>query len=114
MTELKEKYPHIRRIAYLCKHESGCLVGAGTSLRKQIKEIAGCDSYVAEYEEIKKSDRINSARRASYIERNQLMIRDSDFAIFYLNKKLDGNSGTSQAFRYAQSRGVKILQINSP
>ena len=41
------------------------------------------------------------------------MIRDSDFAIFYLNKKLDGNSGTSQAFRYAQSRGVKILQINS-
>ena len=27
VTELKEKYPHIRRIAYLCKHETVCLVG---------------------------------------------------------------------------------------
>ena len=25
VTELKEKYPHIRRIAYLCKHETACL-----------------------------------------------------------------------------------------
>ena len=33
VTELKEKYPYIRRIAYLCKHEFGCLVGAGTSLK---------------------------------------------------------------------------------
>ena len=27
VTELKEKYPYIQRTAYLCKHESGCMVG---------------------------------------------------------------------------------------
>ena len=47
-----------------------------TSLRQNIKDIIGCDTYVAEYEEIKKSDRVNSAGLASYIERNQWMIDD--------------------------------------
>ena len=61
VTELKEKYPYIRRIAYLCKHESGCLVGAGTSLKQKIKDLTGRDEYVGEYEEIKKIDRVSSA-----------------------------------------------------
>ena len=47
------------------------LVGAGTSLIQNIKELTGRDVYVAEYEKIKKSDRVNSAGRASYVERNQ-------------------------------------------
>ena len=34
VTELKEKYLYIRRIAYLCKHETVCLVGEA---RKQGK-----------------------------------------------------------------------------
>ena len=75
VTELKGKYPHIRRVAYLCKHEAGCLVGVGEEIRRSIKIVTGCDNYVAEYEEIKKSDRVNSAGRASYVERNQWMIR---------------------------------------
>lgn len=41
VTELKEKYPYIQRIAYLCKHESGCMVGAGTSLTQKIKRYNG-------------------------------------------------------------------------
>ena len=44
VTEIKEKYPHIRRIAYLCKHESGCLVGTGMELKRKIKEITGRDT----------------------------------------------------------------------
>ena len=47
------------------------LAGAGTSLRQNIKDLTGRDVYVAEYEEIKKSDRVNSAGRALYVERNQ-------------------------------------------
>jgi hypothetical protein len=31
------------------------LVGAGTSLKQKIKDLIGCDEYVGEYEEIKKS-----------------------------------------------------------
>ena len=41
VTELKEKYPYIQRVAYLCKHESGCTVGAGTSLTQKIKRYNG-------------------------------------------------------------------------
>jgi len=41
------------------------LVGAGTSLTQKIKDVMGCDECIAEYEDIKKSDRVNSAGRAS-------------------------------------------------
>ena len=82
VTELKEKYPYIQRIAYLCKHESGCLVGEGAKMKQQIKQLTGRDVYVSEYEDIRKSDRVNSAGRASYVERNQWMIKDSIFCIF--------------------------------
>ena len=79
------------------------LAGAGTSLRQNIKELIGRDVYVAEYEEIKKSDRVNSAGRVSYVERNQWMITYSRFVIFYLNEGNRGkNSGTIKIFQYAQ------------
>jgi len=86
VTELQEMYPHIRRIAYLCKHENGCLVGAGMRLSQKIKDVTGRDEYVAEYEEIKKSDRINSARCACYVERNQWMIECSSFVVIRYKK----------------------------
>ena len=53
VTELKEKYPYIQRIVYLCKHETACLVGAGMKMKKQIKQLTGRDVYVPEYEDIK-------------------------------------------------------------
>ena len=81
VSELKEKYPYIRRIAYLCKHETACLVGAGTSLTKKIKDITGRDELVLEYEEIEKPDRVVSAGKAAYLERNQEMIDISDFCV---------------------------------
>ena len=127
VTELKEKYSNIRRIAYLCKHESGCLVGAGMKMKQQIKKLTGKDVYVPEYEDIKKSDRVNSAGRASYIERNQFVIQDSDYCIFYFqmqsllsekkfNKQKHNNkkkSGTKYAYEYAlqQKNRKKIIEI---
>ena len=85
VTELKEKYSHIRRIAYLCKHESGCLVGAGIELKQKIKSLTGRDVYIAEYEEIKKSDRVNLAGCASYVERNQEIVDASQYCIFFFD-----------------------------
>lgn len=101
VTELKEKYPHIQRIAYLCKHESGCLVGAGMDEKRRIKEFTGRDVYVPEYEEIKKSDSINSAGRACYLERNYWMVDDSNYAYFFLNKK---TGGVALTYDYAKKR----------
>ena len=113
VTELKEKYPHIRRIAYLCKHEAGCLVGAGTSLKQKIKDFTGRDEYVAEYEEIKKSDRVNSAGRACYVERNQWIINDSEFAIMHYenSKSMNRHSGTFLIYGYAQQKGKILINV---
>ena len=118
VTELKEKYPHIRRIAYLCKHETACLVGAGRELKQKIKDLTGRDVYVGEYEDIKTSDQINSAGRACYVERNQLIIDDSKWTLFYLNDEKEcGLSGTQRVFLYAQKSDfkknlIRILLIN--
>ena len=86
VTELKEKYPHIQRIAYLCKHETACYAGEGMEGKRRIKELTGRDVYVREFEDIKKSDRVNSAGRASYVERNQWMINDSKISIFPVHR----------------------------
>ena len=113
VTELKEKYTHIRRIAYLCKHETGCFVGAGTSLQQQIKNLTGRDEYVGEYEEIKKSDRVNSAGRACYVERNQWIINDSEFAIMHYenSKSMNRHSGTFLIYGYAQQKGKILINV---
>ena len=113
VTELKEKYPHIQRIAYLCKHESGCLVGAGMSLTRKIKDVTGRDEYVAEHEEIKKSDRINSAGRACYVERNQWMIESSNFVVIrykHIQTK-QKKCGTDCALQYAKKLQKNIIFI---
>ena len=103
----KKKYSHICRVAYLCKHETACLVGAGTSLKQKIKDLTGRDDYVGEYEEIKKSDRVNSAGRVSYVERNQWMVDESDITFIHIDKGYcikNKNSGTALIYRYAKSR----------
>ena len=111
VTELKEKYPHIRRIAYLCKHEAGCLVGEDAMMKQQIKQLTGREVYVAEYEEIKKSDRVNSARRASYVKRNCEMINQSNYCIFYYNLRYYALNNKASEQNYGicqQSGGTRI------
>ena len=105
VTELKEKYPHIQRIAYLCKHETACLTGSGMEMKQQIKQLTGREVYVPEYEEIKKSDRVNSAGRAAYIERNQWMVDNSNFAIFHLNTAEEKKGGgTTLIYEYLKRK----------
>ncbi len=48
------------------------------------------------YEEIKKSDRVNSAGRDCYVERNYWMIGESDFAIFHLDENNNTKKSDSQ------------------
>lgn len=115
VTELKEKYPHIQRIAYLCKHESGCLAGKGKDEQHRIKELTGRDVYVREFEDIKRSSRVDSAGRACYVERNQWMIDDSDFLIVYLysGRKKTRSSGTELAIRCAKKRLKRIIEMKA-
>ena len=108
--ELKEKYRHIQRIAYLCKHETGCLVGEGAKMKQQIKKLTGRDVYVPEYEDIRKSDRVNSAGRAAYVERNYWMINESDYSILFLCSEKQ-NSGTRVVYNYARKVDVRVLLL---
>ena len=108
VTEMKDKYSHIQRVAYLCKHESGCLVGDGSEEKRRIKEITGEDVYVREFEKINKSDKVNSAGRAAYVERNEWMIDDSDVVIIYLEEsQKNKKSGTWLMNQYANRRKKK-------
>lgn len=109
VTELKEKYPHIQRIAYLCKHETACYAGEGMEGKRRIKELTGRDVYVPEYEDIKKSDRVNSVGRAAYVERNYWMIDESDFVMVHLAEGQNG--GTRVAYNYAKKAKVRILIV---
>ncbi len=111
VTELKEKYPHIQRIAYLCKHETACLVGEGAKMKQQIKELTGRDVYVCEVEEIKKPDRVNSAGRAAYVERNYWMIDDSQIIILFYNSKIERISGVKIARNYAMQKKKVVMYI---
>jgi hypothetical protein len=46
LTKLKEKYPNIQRIAYLCKHETACFVGEGMMMKQQIKKNWQVEMYM--------------------------------------------------------------------
>ena len=82
------------------------LVGAGTSLTQKIKDVMGCDECIAEYEDIKKSSRVNSAGRASYVERNYWMIDESCFVTYFL-RDIKKKSGTQMAYLYAKKNRKK-------
>ena len=110
VTELKEKYPNILRVAYLCKHETVCLVGAGTSLSQKIKDLIGRNGLVLEFEEIKKSERVNSARRASYLKRNYWMI-DESCCVAYFLRDMQKKSGTQIAYLYATKEGKILVSL---
>ena len=79
-------------------------------MRQQIKDLIGRDDYVPEYEDIRKSDRINSAGRAAYIERNYWMINDSDYSIIFLHLEKQ-NVGTRVAYDYAKRANARVLLL---
>ena len=88
------------------------LVGAGTSLIQKNQRLMRIDVYIRGFENIKKSDRVNSAGRASYVERNCLMIKDSNFVVGHLDEKRNGGkSGTRLAYKYALKQKKSITTV---
>ena len=123
VTELKEKYPNIKRIAYTCKSETCILENERekweeiySKLQKKKVNLLGVEE---EYDYKTKY----TACRASYIERNYAMIDNSDYCIFYYNKDYEPEmkrhskrsigyyqpkSGTALAYSHAKQK-KKIL-----
>lgn len=112
VSELKEEYPQIRRTHYRTDYPDA-------------------DNYTMQfllggYEDSVCPERVASAGRAAYVERNQAMIHDSDICVFYFDEMYQPSrrrqsktslsdyqpkSGTGLAFDYAKTHRKKVINL---
>ena len=112
VTELKEKHPHIKRVYVRAEYPF-----IDESYRNYILES---------YEDTYYPERMENAGRASYVERNQEMINQSDVCVVYYdenyapprrrNSRRDladyqPKSGTKIAYDYAVRKGKTIINV---
>jgi len=113
VTEIKERYPHIKRIKY--RHD---YPEVSDYMRPYI-----FDDY---YEDNIFPQKALNAGASVYVERDQAMIDDSDFCIFYYDENykppekhhvrryvcpVQTKSGTALAFRYASAKNKRIINL---
>ena len=101
VTELKKKYPHIKRIY----------------VRAEFPFIDdGYKEYLLKsYEDTYFPEKIVGSGRAVYVERNCEMINKSRFCVVYYDEEnlpSKRKSGTKIAFEYAQKQGKEIIKVN--
>ncbi len=112
VTELKEKYPHIKRIY----------------VRSAYQHISDWyeESLLKHYEDTYFPEHMENAGRASYVERNQEMINKSEYCVVYYdesyapprrkNSKRDltdyqPKSGTKVAYDFAVKKCRQIINV---
>ena len=103
VTELKEKHPEIKRINFRKDYED-------TNDYTMQFLIVG-------YEESICPKGVGSAGRASYVERNQAMIRESDICIFYYDENYQPNrrrNSRRDLFDYQPKSGTALKTHNPP
>ena len=115
VTELKEKYPEIKRINFRKDYED--------------TDYYTMQFLIKGYEESICPKGVGNAGRASYVERNQAMIRESDVCIFYYDENYlpsrrrisrhdlcdyQPKSGTALAYHYAESKKKIIINCFYP
>ena len=111
VSELREKYPHIKRIYVRAEYPE---------ITEHYKEYL-----LEDYEDTYYPERIVNAGRAVYAERNCEMIDNSAWCVAYYNENYapqrrrtaknsvlptcQPNSGTKRAYDYAKRKGTKII-----
>lgn len=115
VSELKEKYPNIKRIFYTCKSERCTLEIEREKLEKLYSRLLNQEICLLGFEKEFEHKTKHEAGRASYIERNQAMINDSDYCVFYYDKNYvpstNTNSGTKIAYEYAVRKKKKVINL---
>lgn len=98
VTQLKEKYPHIKR----------------TYVRAEYPYID--DGYLTyllrSYDDTYYPQKLHGAGRAVYVERNYEMIDNSKFCIIYYDKNIARKSGTGIALNYAAKTCMEIILVS--
>ena len=126
VSNLMNIYPTIERVVYTCKSELAVLKQDKAELEQIFSNAFKQDIVLCEYEkEIEHKTKFTSGK-ASYIERNQAMIDDSDYCIFYYDEnykpqkrkhskndvfEYQPNSGTSLAYIYATQKKKNIINL---
>lgn len=87
VTSLKNKYPYIKRIGYTCRSETCHLEKDRLEWEKYYLSLGNKPSQLFGFEMECEHRTKYTAGKASYIERNQAMIDDSDYCIFYYNSE---------------------------
>lgn len=111
VTDLKGKYPHIRRVY----------------VRSAYPDISeNYEDYLLEsYEETYYPEKIRGAGKASYVERNREMINKSNFCVVYYDENYEPSgrkgkrsltdskpkSGTKIAYDYAAKKKCEIINL---
>ena len=123
VTELKEKYPSIKRIAYTCKSEACILESEREQKEKAFSYVFKKEIHLLGVEEEFEHKTKYIAGRASYVQRNQAMIDNSDYCVFYYSESYQPEkrkyskkglcyyqpkSGTALAYAYAKQKN-KII-----
>ena len=128
VTELQKENSHIKRIMFTRRSEYAVKKGEKAELEEGWSKLLKKEVKLKDYEGEMMSDRLWSAGKASYVERNQDMINLSDYAMFYYDpyyqpprrkySKLSvgdyqPKSGTQLALDYAyqRKRGGKDITI---
>ena len=126
VTQLKEKYQNLQRIAYTCKSETCVLDGEKEKWEKIYARFQKQNVYLLVVEKEVEHKTKYTAGRASYVERNQAMVNDSDYCIFYYDenyqpeKKTCGKkggeyyqpkSGTALAYVYARQKKKVVINL---
>ena len=124
--QFKKKHPCIKRICYTCKSE-GCYLEEKRkeweeyySRKEKRQVILFC--YDEEFEHKTKY----TSAKASYVERNQAMINDSNYCVFFYNENYlppkrayskrsislyQPKSGTALAYKYAIQKKKNIINV---
>ena len=126
VTELKVKYYDIKRIAYTCRSESCILESEKEKWQRILSNLYKEDISVLGYEDEFEHKNKYTSGKASYVERNQAMIDDSDYCVFYYDENYrpekrkyakrdvlayQPKSGTALAFKYAQQKKRCIINV---
>lgn len=113
ITNAMQKYPEIKRINYTCRNEYCTLKEEKQHLEKVIEKIANDKIELLCFEEEFEHNNKWKSGKACYIERNQAMINDSDFCIFYFDDQTTlKKSGTAIAYKYAVSKKKNIFNLS--
>ncbi len=99
VTEIKKKYPKIKRVYVRAEYPY---------INDDYKKYL-----LKKYEDTYYPSKIINSGKACYVERNFEMLNKSSFCVAYYNEHYEVKSGTKLAMVYAESKGIKIINVGT-